>query len=71
MPTIAQRWREEGMVLGEQNSLITLLSTRFRITEADKKFIKSVNDLDKLESALKMILTAESKGAVLEYLKNS
>jgi predicted transposase/invertase (TIGR01784 family) len=75
MPTLAQRLRDEGigkgLVLGEQNSLITLLATRFRITEADKKFIQSVNDLDKLEAALKMILTAKSKGAILDYLKNS
>jgi predicted transposase/invertase (TIGR01784 family) len=75
MPTIAQRWTQEGiekgLVLGEQNSLITLLSTRFQLTETDRQFIKTVNDLDKLESALKMILTAKSKGAILDYLKNS
>ncbi|MEK7728845.1 MAG: Rpn family recombination-promoting nuclease/putative transposase [candidate division KSB1 bacterium] len=82
MPTLAQRWREEGKeqgmqqgmqlghLLGKQEALIMLLVNRFQMTEAEKQFIAAVNEADKLNAALQLVITADSKEKVLSVLKN-
>jgi predicted transposase/invertase (TIGR01784 family) len=74
MPTLAQRLREEGKtqghLLGKQEDLIMLLTTRFRLTEAEKQLIGQIKEADKLNTALKMVITAETKEKVLGILRN-
>ncbi|MCI0694619.1 Rpn family recombination-promoting nuclease/putative transposase [candidate division KSB1 bacterium] len=81
MPTLAQRWIDEGMekgmekgiekgyLLDRQEVLIMLLSTRFHLNEDEKQFIREVNDIEKLTAALKMVATAKTKEEVLESLQ--
>ena len=89
MPTLAQRWveegiekgiekgikkgikkgRQEGYILDKQNVLTMLLSTRFQLSDAEQQLIKTINDADKLDNALKAILTANGKQEVLNLLK--
>ncbi|MCI0613284.1 hypothetical protein L0244_09860 [bacterium] len=78
MPTLAQRLRDEGKeqgmqqghLLGKQEDLIMLLTTRFQLSEIEKQLIKEINEADKLNTALKMVITAETKEKVLGILKN-
>jgi hypothetical protein len=86
MPTLAQRLREEGKeqgiqqgiqqgmekghLLGKQEALILLLANRFQLTEAEKQLVSKTIEADKLDTALKMIITAEAKEKVLDILKN-
>jgi hypothetical protein len=60
---------EEGRLLEKQNVLTMLLATRFQLTEAEKQFIKNIDDTDVLENALKTLLTARGKQDVLNLLK--
>jgi len=77
MPTLAQRWidegklkgKEEGMQQGMQQALLTLLVTRFQLDEAEKQFISAVNELEKLSAALKLTVTAQTKDEVLKSLQ--
>jgi len=82
MPTLAQRLREEGKeqgvqqgmqlghLLGKQEALIMLLANRFQMTETEKQLIAAVKEADKLNAALQMVVTADSKEKVLSLLKN-
>jgi len=63
MPTLAQRLREEGKEQG-------VLATRFQLTEAEKKLVSETKEPDKLDTALKMVITAETKEKILGILKN-
>jgi hypothetical protein len=45
-----------------------LLSTRFHLTEKDKQLIKTVSDVEILNSTLKLILTADSKQEIFDML---
>ncbi len=47
-----------------------LLSMRFPLTEAEKKLIYSVKDGQRLEEAIKMILTATDKAEILNKLSS-
>ncbi len=81
MPTLAERWvkegiqkgrqegRQEGYILGIQEVLITLLSARFKLEEEERQFIRTIQDSEKLNAALKGILTARSKEEVLQFLR--
>jgi hypothetical protein len=77
MPTLAQRWIDEGIekgiekgyLLDRQEMLIMLLSTRFHLNEDEKQFIREVNDIEKLATALKMVVTAKTKEEVLKSLQ--
>jgi len=46
-----------------------LLSTRFQLSDAEEQLIKAISDADKLDNALKAILTARKKQDVLNLLK--
>jgi len=78
MSTLAQRWRDEGKeqwmqhghLLGKQEDLIMLLAARFLLTEAEKQLIGTIQEADKLNTALKMVVTADTKEKVLGVLKN-
>jgi predicted transposase/invertase (TIGR01784 family) len=82
MPTLAQRLRDEGKeqgmhqgmqqghLLGKQEDLIMLLATRFQLTELEQQLIREIKDADKLNIALKMVITAETKENVLGVLRN-
>lgn len=77
MLTLAQRWKQEGVeegiekgfILDKQEVLIMLLSARFGLEEDEKAFIQTITSIDKLNTALKMVLTADSKMAILDHLK--
>ncbi len=71
MPTLAQRLRAEGQLLDKQEVLIMLLDTRFPLTETEKQRIKEITEADKLNIALKMVVTAETKENILRVLKNA
>jgi len=77
MPTLAQRWRDEGKeqwmqqgyLLDKQEVLTMLLTTRFQVTEAEKQLIGTIQEADKLNTALKMVVTADTKEKILSILK--
>jgi len=91
MPTLAQRWRQEGKqegiregiekgiekgrkeayILDKQDVLIMLLLTRFGLEEEEKALIRSIETVDQLNTALKMVLTAGSKAEIIDYLKSN
>lgn len=68
MPTLAQRWREEGFLLDKQEVLIMLLDTRFRVGEDEKHLIREVKEADKLDAALRLVVTAQTKEEILKKL---
>jgi hypothetical protein len=39
------------------------------LNEAEKQFVREVNDLEKLAAAIKLVVTAQTKEEVLESLK--
>jgi len=61
---------EKGHLLGKQEALIMLLAARFQLTDAEKKLIGEIKEADKLNTALQMVITAETKEKVLGILKN-
>ncbi len=86
MPTLAQRWIEQGMergmekgmekgiekgyLLDRQEVLIMLLSTRFQLHENEKQIIRAVNEIEKLTAALKLVVAAQTKDEILKALQN-
>jgi hypothetical protein len=68
MPTLAQRWREEGFLLDKQEVLIMLLDTRFRLGENEKQLIREIKEADKLDAALRLVVTAQTKEEILKKL---
>jgi hypothetical protein len=54
----------------QNEDLIMLLATRFQLSEIEKQLIKEINEADKLNTALKMVITAETKENVLGILRN-
>ena len=85
MPTLAQRWIDEGreqgvqqgvqqgmqqgVQQGMQQTLMMQLSTRFHLNDDEKQFIGAVNEVEKLTAALKMVITAQTKEEVLQSLQ--
>ena len=77
MPTLAQRWLEEGKakgklegeLLNQQDVVIKLLDKKFGLKEEEKEFIRSVKDRKKLDKVIEEILLCESKEELLSYLK--
>lgn len=69
MPTLAQRWMDEGALADRQEMLTMLLSTRFQLNEAEKQLIRKVETLDKLAAALKLVVTAQTKEEVLASMQ--
>jgi hypothetical protein len=68
MPTLAQRLREEGFLLDKQEVLIMQLDTRFSLGENEKHLIREINEADKLDAALRLVVTAQSKEEILKKL---
>jgi hypothetical protein len=54
----------------QNEDLIMLLATRFQLSEIEKQLIKEINEADKLNMALKMVITAETKENTLGVLRN-
>lgn len=73
MPTLAQRSREEGMqqgyLLDKQEVLIMLLDTRFRVGDDEKHLIREIKEADKLDAALRLVVTAQTKEEILKKLQ--
>ena len=77
MPTLAQRWLEEGKakgklegeLLNQQDVVIKQLNKKFGLKEEEKEFIRSVKDRKKLDKVIEEILFSESKEELLSYLK--
>jgi len=81
MPTLAERWIQQGEERGEQRGIIygetkrlqqtviKQISLKYGITDSEKEFIKSVTDLDKLDKATEAILSEDSKAKLLDLLK--
>ncbi len=65
-----QQGMQLGHLLGKQEALIMLLANRFPMTEAEKQLVTGVKEPDKLNAALMMVVTADSKEKVLSLLKN-
>jgi len=66
-----EKGMEKGYLLARQDVLIMLLSTRFQLSENEKQFIHEVNEIDKLTTALKLFVTAQTKEDVLVSLKTA
>jgi hypothetical protein len=69
MPTLAQRWREEGFLLDKQEVLIMQLDTRFRLGENEKQLIRAIKEVDKLDAALRLVVLAQTKEEILKGLE--
>jgi polyphosphate kinase len=71
--TLRQQGFQQGMQQGMQQSmqqvLVMQLALRFRLTKKEKQFIGTVNELEKLTAALKLVITAPIKEEVLQSLK--
>ncbi|NOY08259.1 MAG: Rpn family recombination-promoting nuclease/putative transposase, partial [Spirochaetes bacterium] len=65
MPTLAQRWLEEGKLegklLNQQEIVIKQLDKKFGLKEQEKDFIRSITDREKLDRVIEEILFSESK----------
>jgi len=61
---------EKGFILDKQDVLIMLLLTRFGLEEEGKAVIRSIESVDKLNTALKMVLTAETGTEIIDYLNS-
>ncbi len=61
--------REEGEIKKSQSAIIRLLSKKFGISREDEEFIKTINDIEKLDNAIDEILFAKNKEAILDILK--
>lgn len=61
--------QETGILLKAKNTLIRQLLKKFGITEEDKALIRQVNDINKLDKALDIILFANNKEEVFDVLK--
>jgi predicted transposase/invertase (TIGR01784 family) len=59
---------EQGILADKQHVLIDLLSIKFGNSAKNEKIIKSVKNVDRLESALRKILTAQSSTEVMKCL---
>ena len=70
MPTLAQRWMEEGMLAGKLQDLIMLLSSRFPVSEYDKQIVLNVQEPERLNEALKLVINAQAKEEVLARLQD-
>lgn len=75
MPTLAQRLREEGALQGylldKQEVLIMQLGTRFFLSEDEKQLIREVKEIDKLNAALRLVVTAQTKEEILNPLESA
>jgi predicted transposase/invertase (TIGR01784 family) len=76
MPTLAERWLEQGKVAGEargmlrekQRTLLRLMERKFGITDEGRARIQTCTDGERLTAALDAILDAPDAGAVLRLL---
>jgi hypothetical protein len=59
---------QEGVVFEKQHILIDLMTSKFGVSEKTGKKIKAVKNADKLDRALRIILTADSCEEVLKCL---
>ncbi len=74
---IREEGRKEGIQIGElkgkvaskQETLIKQIHLKYGITDAEKDFIKSVTNLDKLDKATEAILSENNKEKLLDLLK--
>ena len=68
-----EKGKEEGERIGrleeKQEVLIRLLNRKFGLTADERDRIQSTKDLDKLDSALDVILSAATKEEVLAKLR--
>jgi len=69
MPTLAQRWIDEGKQQGMQQALMTLLTARFHLNDDEKQLVGAISELEKLTVALKLAGTAQTKDEVLQRLQ--
>ena len=69
MPTLAQRWLEEGKLSKQREVVIKQLDKKFGLKEEEKEFIRSVTDREKLDRVIEEILSSESREELLGYLK--
>ena len=60
---------KQGELTDKQNILIKLLSKKHGLEEDEKEYIKSITDIEKLETALEEILFSKDKKQVLDCLK--
>jgi len=74
-PTLGKRLREQGMqkgaLLGMQETLIMQVTTRFHLTENEIQLIRKTQEADKLNAALRKVVTAQSKQEILESLNGT
>ncbi len=60
---------EKGEILDKQNVLVLLITQKFGIKGDEKKFIRSITDKVKLDSAIKNILESKSTEDILSHLR--
>ena len=67
--TLAEQLIEKGEIIEKQNVLIKLISRKFGISNSDEMIIKKTESPEPLDTALDIILFAESKSEVISVLK--
>ena len=60
---------KQGELADKQNILIKLLSKKHGLEENQKEYIRSITDIEKLDTALEEILFSKDKKQVLDCLK--
>ena len=72
MPTLAQRWLEEGKLEGElpekQEVVIKQLDKKSGLKEQEKDFIRSITDREKLDRVIEeLLLSGSMRGNAVVY----
>ncbi|MCP4136158.1 MAG: Rpn family recombination-promoting nuclease/putative transposase [bacterium] len=72
MPTLAERWIEQGIeqgrIIEDREMLITLLKIKFGINDDEIKLINTIDEVNKLKKALETLVVSDNKANILETL---
>lgn len=67
--TAAEGLRKQGRQQAQREVLVRQMTKKFSITDEERQFIETVDDLDRLAAALDEILVAQTKEQVLALLR--
>jgi len=68
--TIAEKYRNEGILKGRRDDLVRLLTKKFALSGDERLLVTQCDDLNRLATALDEILEADSKEQVLAKLRH-
>jgi len=68
MPTLAERLEKQGAIKKQKTTLIKLLELKYGLTAEEINLINSTDNAKKLDKAVELVVTADTKDAVLGAL---